>query len=136
MQPDSEVRGGQEGAGRAAGLQLALRRSGQHNVVGLQARLALSQAEQRTAGADLYVIWVRPDREHGQRAARWNRQLQWQHGGHHSDGDLGTDWIERVPVLRPIKPDRSGSHTIQGQFPRWYISSSCARSFTVSAGDQ
>jgi hypothetical protein len=33
-------------------------------------------------------------------------------------------------------PERSGSQIIQGQFPRWYISSSRERSFTVSAGDQ
>ena len=33
-------------------------------------------------------------------------------------------------------PERSGSQIIHGQFPRWYISSSWARSFTVSAGDQ
>ena len=34
------------------------------------------------------------------------------------------------------RPDRSLSQIIQGQFPWWYISSSRARSFTVSAGDQ
>jgi len=35
----------------------------------------------------------------------------------------------------PAAPDRSGSQSIHGQFPRWYISSSWARSLTVSAGE-
>ena len=35
-----------------------------------------------------------------------------------------------------VMPDRSSSQIIQGHVPLWYISSSCTRSFTVSAGDQ
>ena len=40
-----------------------------------------------------------------------------------------------VPGLAAA-PHRSGSQIIHGQFACWYLSSSCARSFTVSAGDQ
>ena len=52
---------------RVARLLLTLRGAGQHDVTGPQ--LALGQAEEQTPGADLDVVGVRADREHGQRLA-------------------------------------------------------------------
>ena len=52
---------------RVARLLLTFRGAGQHDVTGLQ--FALGQAEEQPAGADLDVVRVRADREHGQRLA-------------------------------------------------------------------
>ena len=64
-------------------------RSGQHDVAGLQSRLALGEGEQRPAGADLDVVGMRADREHRQRPARRRAQMQWQHGGSPRRRDAG-----------------------------------------------
>ena len=52
---------------------------GQDDIAGLQSRVALRQTEQGPTGADLDVIGMRTDREHGQRPVLRHRQTQWQH---------------------------------------------------------
>ncbi len=108
---------------------------------GPAARLALGQAEQRPAGADLDVVGMRADREHGQRPARRRVQVQRQHARitvtrRRCGTCIASAEVEQDGAACAAVPERSGSQIIQGQFPRSYISSSWARSFTVSAGDQ
>ena len=130
-----EVRARQEGAGRGAGLLLAFGRAGQHHVAGLQPAAA-ARLSSSPAGADLDVVGMRADREHGQRPRPA--------GASRCSGSMAARYLaparerRRHPGGTPAwpAPERSGSQTIHGQLPRWYISSSWARSFTVSAGDQ
>ena len=105
------------------------RRAGQHHIADPQP--ALGETEEQSAGADLDVVWMRADGEHGQRLACRRVQGQWQH----DRSPLGRWYVSRGMAPRSA-PERSGSQIIHGQFPRWYISSSWARSLTVSAGDQ
>ena len=128
---DGEVGAGQERMRRVARLLLTLGGAGQHDVAGPQP--ALGQAEQQAAGADLDVVGMRADGEHRQRLARRRAQVQWQHGS----SPLRRRGGRRPAAMAALSaPERSGSQIIHGQFPRWYISSSWARSLTVSAGDQ
>src|SRR5215475_14113436 len=119
---------------------MAIRRSRQDNVANPQPRLTLGEAEQCPTGADLDVVRVRADGQQGQPPARWRFQMQREHAGHPDAEPGGAGLLPsgagNVASAGGVMPDRSGSQIIQGQVPRWYISSSCARSFTVSAGDQ
>ena len=131
MKLDGEVRAGQEGLRRVPRLLLALRRAGQHHVADLQPA-ALREAEQQPAGADLDVVGMRAEGEHGQRPPAGALRRQRQH-----DMRRYTAAVAPAAVMAPLfAPERSGSQIIHGQLPRWYISSSWARSLTVSAGDQ
>ena len=132
-QLDGEVRAGQERMRRVARLLLTFRGAGQHDVPGPQ--LALGQAEEQAAGADLDVVRVRADGEHGQRLAGRRVKGQRQHGSLPLRRRGGRRNAGQRPAFLAA-PERSGSQTIHGHCPRWYISSSWARSLTVSAGDQ
>ena len=67
------------GTPRAQASTIALRRTRQDDVAGLQSRLALRQAERGPTGADFNVIGVGADRKHGERPVLRHRQMQWQH---------------------------------------------------------
>ena len=142
MQIDSEVCSGQEGFCRLASLPVTFRRPGQHYVAGAQSRMAFGEGYQRCPCSNLNIIRVGADGEHRQPFTRSGLQTKWDHQdfGRESD-DVGLEpsraaKAETGPSIGFARPDRSGSQIIQGQLPRWYISSSCARSLTVSAGDQ
>ena len=116
-----------------ARLLLAFGGAGQHDVTGPQ--FALGQAEEQPPGADLDVVGCAP--------------IASTDSGSPDDALMGSGnmmacrYAVAAVAGRPGKdpaflaaPERSGSHTIHGHCPRWYISSSWARSLTVSAGDQ
>ena len=133
MQLHLEVRAGCERPGRRLGLLLALTGPRQQDVPDTQPRVALSEAEQGPARCDLNVIGMRADREDRQRRVRRRVKAQRQHYATTAPGPAAP--TAPTAAVFPA-PERSGSHTIQGQLPWWYISSSWARSFTVSAGVQ
>ena len=102
---------------------LPFRGAGQQDVASLQR--AGGQLQQQSARADLDVVGVRADRPAGTAAAR-----------RAAPGSMAAALDGPASTGPLAAPERSGSQIIQGQCPRWYISSSWARSFTVSAGDQ
>ena len=105
-------------------------RAGQHHIANPQ--LTFGETKEQSTGTDFDVVWMRTYGEQGQRLVCRSTQGQWQH-----DIPRYIVVVASAAVMAPLfAPDRSGSHIIQGQSPRWYISSSCARSLTVSAGDQ
>jgi polysaccharide pyruvyl transferase WcaK-like protein len=133
---DLEVSVRRETPHRPPGLLLPLRRSGQQNVPQPEPRVAPGEAEQHAAGRDLDVVWVRADREQRHRLPGGLGQLQADHTGTALPSTAAPPPDMTAADIASACPERSGSQTIHGQYPRWYISSIWARSLTVSAGDQ
>ena len=129
MQFNPQVRAWRESAGRGPRLFLAVRFPAQQHITDAQARMPFGEAEQRAASPYLQVVRVRAEGQDRQRHRIRHFKPKCDHAG-------TTEGADRLATSTFAAPARSGSQTIQGQSPWWYISSSRARSFTVSAGDQ
>ena len=133
---DLEISTRREAPHRRPGLLLPLRRSGQQNVPQPEPRVPPGETEQRATGRDLDVVRVRADREQRHRLPGGFGQLQADHAGTALPPTAAPSPEMAAADIAAACPERSGSQTIHGQYPRWYISSIWARSLTVSAGDQ
>ena len=140
VQVDGQVRPGQEGPGRVRGPR-AWRSAVPVSTtyVARSAGLAPARLSSGPARADLDVVGMRADGQHGQRPP-WRARAAREHSESRQTGRAqAAARSRRADRALPDSgraADRSGSQIIHGQLPRWYISSSCARSLTVSAGDQ
>ena len=123
MQLNLQFRAGQESTGGRPCLLLTLGHPAEHHVPGAQARMTRRQAEQSAAGRDFQVVGVRSEGKDGQWPSRRLGRLDPQRN-HTVTAPVAAIGAFAGAASTFAAPDRSGSHTIQGQVPRWYISSS------------
>ena len=79
MELDRHVGARQKSFGRVARLALALGRTGQHHVAGLQAGPLLGQRQQRATRTDLDVVGMGTDDEQRQRPSLGRLEIERQH---------------------------------------------------------
>jgi hypothetical protein len=73
---NDQRRRGQEGRRGGSSFRLALGCARKHHVPGAQAGRPLGQAQQSSAGADLYIVRMCPDSEDGQGPPNWHLERQ------------------------------------------------------------